>query len=708
MRTQFFFLVTCLFTYFFYFLLADYSTIELIEPIYVLLKPAALLYEMTLPMPVWWDVQLNNGTGGWSTDGCQISHNIQDSLIIKCNRIGYYGLLQYTHTTATFEKGASFRLAHPSIYVGSAVLFLCLLLCIITYLLCYNSIQMPKKMKHSLINTWIGLLLLCFVYVFGIYQTENVQLCQIIGMILHYFTLSSLLWMCVSVNCMYKRLRKNEAIQLQDDDLQPDEPIQKPILGLYLVGWGIALIICGISGAINMKEYYSYTYCFLNKEPAFSAVFIPFIILIFFINVHFLLIRCYVYNVDTNGHLSEGTQATENVDLDLLEPNFPNADTSRSVVSISSKTSSELEDSEHSPITQLKAHIIFLVIYIMMWLSCAFATTKPIKTISHEEDVFSFIYAILSSTLGVFTLFFYCIARSDVRKEWLVFTKNCHKKIICFRTRNISDTNQRVSFTVPYRVPVEAQQVVSRSTSRSSSRTKSHNSNVLKSAADLNSTILLDSNASRINNANLLVLHRQQYIIPNIIENRTNTVEMFYNPHQSTVARKFFKRQKHNTMKHNNVPRYCESDNNSNVSTLKQCKGNTNLNQNIFGTNSKVNNTNIHVEKVRRTKQRNPNIFDDSCDDLTSVDHIPIEKLIRSAKRMKKREQNKVKNRKENISNKSSMHDNNMRSVSQQCTLEYSSETLSDSILNSPDKLSTNVQIRRENSPLNRVGMYKN
>lgn len=645
---------------------------------------------------------MNNGSGGWSMDGCQISHSIKDSLIVKCNRIGYYGLLQNVHVAAPSEKGARFKLSHPSVYVGSAVLCTCLLMCIVTYLMLYNSIQMPKKSKHSLINTWIALISLCFMYVFGIYQTETVELCQIIGLILHYFTLSSLLWMCVSANCMYKRLRKNDTLPLQDDELQSDEPVQKPILGLYLVGWGIALIICGISGAINMKEYSTYTHCFLNPGPAFSVVFVPFIIMTSFLFINFLLIRCYVYNVDTNGHLSEGTQATENVDLDLLEPNFPNVNTSRSVPSISSKSSSEIEDPEHSPMTQLKAHVIFLIIYLLMWFACAFATIKPIKTIPHEEDIFSFVYAVLSSTLGIFTFFFYCIARSDVRKEWLLVTKHFRRKKPCFRSRNISDTNHGVSLPLPRPTTDVQQQVVSRSSSRSSSRTKSHQSNVLKSAADLNTATVPDGSSSKINNVNLLVMHRQQYVIPNIIENRTTTAEMFYNPHQSTVARKFFKRQKRITMKHNNVPRHVESDNNSNASTPKQSKVNSNVNENIFGTKSKVNNTNLHVERIRRTKQRNPNIFDDSYDDLTSVGHIPIEKLIKSAERMKKREQNKLKKPKEEVnvvSTKSLVLENNMRSVSQQCTLEYSSETLSDSILNSPDKLSGNVRLRRENSP---------
>lgn len=115
----------------------------------------------------------------------------------------------------------------------------------------------------------------------------------------------------------------------QDDDLSSEQPIRKPILGLYLVGWGIGLIICGLSAAINMNEYASPSHCFLRSGPALSALYIPFIILLLFLCVFFLLIKCSIYNLDANGHLSEGTQATEHVDIDLLELNFPNVENDR-------------------------------------------------------------------------------------------------------------------------------------------------------------------------------------------------------------------------------------------------------------------------------------------------------------------------------------------------------------------------------------------
>lgn len=609
--------------------------------------------------------------------------------MFSCKHLGYYGLLQNISYDTTYET-AKFRFSNPAIYVGSFILITSLVVAIMTYLLCYSVIQMPKKMKHSLINTWIAISLLCFMFVFGIYQTENRKICQGVGWMLHYLTLCSLLWMCVGLNYMYKRLVKNDVLDLQDDDLPSEQPIQKPILGLYLVGWGVALIVCGISGAVNMKEYASYSHCFLNSGPSLSAVFIPVVILLLLLIVFFLVIRCAVYSVDTNGHLSEGTQATENVDLDLLEPNFPNTD-SHSVHTNSTKTaSSEVEDPEHAPSAQLKAYIVFLIIYICTWCCCALATVQPFN-MKFEEDTFSISFAICATVLGAFTLFFYCVARNDVRTQWTILARSFTHSKSCFRSRNISDASSpnvtQMQIHQPINNPIQELQMTSRSSSRSSSHTKSHSSNT-KAAADLNGSLYSDTHGAKINNVNLIVLHRQQYraphIVPNLIENPTSTAEMFYNPHQSTVARKFFKKQKRNLMKRNNLAAAAPRDINSDTASVVSCRKRSNVDRSIFGNNSKVNNTNIHVELVRKNKHKNPNILSDSCDEC---DELNMEKLVMDAERLRKRNltRDKVK-KKQNTPAKEP--EPNMRSVSQQCTLDYSSETISDSILDkmSPEK----------------------
>ncbi|XP_044756189.1 adhesion G protein-coupled receptor A3 [Coccinella septempunctata] len=679
--------------------LVNVTVTNLTYPVSIRLRtPPSVAYEIVPFTPVWWDPSLNNGSGSWSTEGCEFNYALQDHLVFSCENFGYYGLLQDISQIGYTETSSKFRFSHPGIYVGSTVIFVTFFVATMTYLLCYDAIQMPKKAKHCLINVWMAIFFLCFMYIFGIYQTEDLRLCQIIGIFLHYFTLCSLLWICVAINCMYKRLSKNTTIELHDDELPSDQPVQKPILGLYLVGWGVAMIICGISAAININNYSSPNYCFLKIGQPLSALYIPFIVLSLFLFVFSLLVRCAIYNLDVNGHLSEGTQATENVDLDLLEPNFPNNAENRSVRSASTKTTSEIEDQEHAPIAQLKAYIIFLLMYVFTWLCCAFSTVQPFHFSIYEEDVFSWMYAVSATLFSAFTIFFYCVARNDVRTQWGAFCRWTRGKKTCFRTRNVSDNSNIPQIQIqPHHPALPAGNevtITSRSSSRSSNNTKSnsHNSNMFK-AADLNSSFT-DSQGTKINNVNLISLHRQQYRIhgiPNIIENPTSAADVFYNPHQSTVARKFFKRQKRHLMKRTNLTARPQdsSDAVSVLSEPKRLRDDSSIDQKMFGTNSKVNNTNIHVEYVKKCKQKNPNIFSDS-DNFESSNQVSVENIVKNADRLRKKELYKQRTKKKlnQPSDPPPPVENNMRSVSQQCTLEYSSENISDSILDktSPDK----------------------
>lgn len=94
--------------------------------------------------------------------------------------------------------GAKFKYSNPAIYIGSIVTITCLIITCVTYIVCYTSITMPKKAKHCVINTWFAMALLSFSYSIGIHQTENIQICQGVGLTLHYLSLCSLLWMAVS------------------------------------------------------------------------------------------------------------------------------------------------------------------------------------------------------------------------------------------------------------------------------------------------------------------------------------------------------------------------------------------------------------------------------------------------------------------------------------------------------------------------------
>lgn len=513
---------------------------------------------------------------------------------------------------------------------------------------------------------------------------------------------------------MYKKLTKSGLDVIPDDDVDPDQPISKPLLGLYLVGWGVALIICGISGAINLREYAGYSRCFLTSGAALAALFIPSGILIAYLLIFLLLIRRAIQNVDVNAQLSEGTQATENMDLELLEPNVnPSGD--RNSMRSAQTVSSDIEDPEHSQFTQWKGQVIMLVLYLISWIGAAAVTIESFNSIPFKETIFAVIYAITASSLGVFVLFFYGIARNDVRNQWLKMRCWLEKrKNRCCRTRSVCDANAAIPTQplvqnfVPPLSNTQATQAISDTNSVTSSRNTNHSQQIYNcskladlviASRDSVPTVPVSAKA-----ANLIVLHRQQYRSNNSVTTYTEPssacVEMFYNPHQSGVARKFFKKQRRHTAKKNNLgPRKqgdggATSDGGSCVSVPRPAaKINNSLERSILSSSAKVNNTNIHVELNPINDIKNVNILSDSGGSISEERNIPIrfvigqENLLRSVKKINNgnaRQDNFVmidtsqSKRTAHVDSDADVSKTDeewhLRNVSQQCSLEYSSE----------------------------------
>lgn len=50
-----------------------------------------------------------------------------------------------------------------------------------------------------------------------------------------------------------------------------------------------------------------------------------------------------------------------------------------------------------------------------------------------------------------------------------------------------------------------------------------------------------------------------------------------------------------------------------------------------------MNNTNIHVEHIRKSQRKNPNIFSDSGDEFDGLGEVPVEKIVINAERLRKK-----------------------------------------------------------------------
>jgi hypothetical protein len=314
---------------------------------------------------------------------------------------------------------------------------------------------------------------------------------------------------------------------------------RKPILGLYFVGWGIGLLVCGISGAVNLREYASYNYCFVTVGPALGAVLVPALILIGFLAILYICIRFHLRNREIMIHLSSDggtTQATENVDLELLDanaageqqPSLQQPQQTRSIstsIPASASSSSSYYDSETSARRQLQAYVNVLLLYIVTWLAAGVTIANPfVDHLMYAEEIFSAVYAVLATILGLYIVYFYGMARADVRNVW--------SGIGCWRKKKFhnyplmmgklgpsnghgggGEINGGAATSTYY---ATAPQMISRSNSQSSSKNHHHRGGVSGGGgADLNSLMRRNESPNRPKvgqNMNLLHLHRQQFV----------------------------------------------------------------------------------------------------------------------------------------------------------------------------------------------------
>lgn len=368
---------------------------------------------------------------------------------------------------------------------------------------------------------------------------------------------------------MYKSMKKAETVTAGSEELSGEVVVVgQPLVGLYLVGWGISALICGLSGAVNLPHYAGSCHCSLGPGPGVTALIVPSTVLILYFLWRALMVRCVTLS-ESRAQLSEGTQAT---DLELMETTVP---LERSSLHSVATPPSQVEDPEHSPIAQLKAALIVLTLFVLMWVSAALIVMKRFN-IPYEETIFSFIYAFFIIALGVFVVFFHCFARNDVRTGWFSVKP-------FFRSRNVSDSR------------AAPPPVVSSSDSLNSS------SGLKLAAVTLNSSPQGVTKNASPGTMNLVLIHRRQYHANNLTHSG-NEAELFYNPHQSGVARKFFKKQRRKQ---------------NNLGTRRSGDGGGSPSPYIGG--AKVNNTNFHVEFPEERPSKNPNILHGEA---------PLERLV--------------------------------------------------------------------------------
>nr|XP_006255343.2 adhesion G protein-coupled receptor E5 isoform X3 [Rattus norvegicus] len=182
----------------------------------------------------------DNGSGSWATDGCSMN----DTGFCHCNHLTSFAVLM-----------AQYHVQDPRLElitkVGLLLSLVCLLLCILTFLL-VKPIQSSRTMVH--LHLCICLFLGSVIFLVGV-ENEGGEVglrCRLVAMLLHFCFLAAFCWMAL------------EGVELYFLVVRVFQGQGLSTWHRCLVGYGVPLLIVAISAAARMDGYGHATYCWLD------------------------------------------------------------------------------------------------------------------------------------------------------------------------------------------------------------------------------------------------------------------------------------------------------------------------------------------------------------------------------------------------------------------------------------------------------------
>ncbi|KAM9462562.1 adhesion G protein-coupled receptor A1 [Clarias gariepinus] len=308
---------------------------------------------------------------------------------------------------------------HPVVYACTAVMLLCLLISIMTYIIHHSVIRISKKGWHTLLNLLFHIAVTFGVFAGGINQIKYPIVCQVVGILLHYSSLSTMLWLVLTARNTCNEVSK--APSHPNDTNQPTQPHLKfTIFRFYLFSSGIPIVIVGVIAAVSLDNYGSRDdapYCWMAWEPSVGGFYGPTAFLVLVIFLYFLCTfvqlkrhpeRKYELKTMTEEQQRLATAEIGHCHAASEEPGEQGDHSGCTAI-----TASMLAN-EHSFKAQLRATAFTVLLFLATWAFGALAVSQGY----YLDMIFSCLYGAFSVTLGLFLLIQHCAKRDDVWHRW--------------------------------------------------------------------------------------------------------------------------------------------------------------------------------------------------------------------------------------------------------------------------------------------------
>ncbi|XP_061006018.1 adhesion G protein-coupled receptor E2-like isoform X4 [Dama dama] len=317
---------------------------------------------------VFWE-QGQNGSGHWATRGCRTMDSRDDSTTCQCTHFSSFAVLM-----AYYNEQEEDPTLTVITYVGLSLSLLCLLLAVLTFLLC-KAIQNTSTSLHLQLSLCLFLAHLLFLT--AIDRTENKVLCTIIAGALHYLYLASFTWMLLEGLQLFLTARNLTVVNYSSVNR-----FMKKLT--FPVGYGVPAVIVAISSASRPHLYGTPKRCWLSTEKGFVWTFLGPVCTIFFINLVFFLITFWIVKKKLS---------SLNSDVSTL----------RKTRMLTFKATAQL----------------FI-------LGCTWCL--GILQVGPAPQVMAYLFTIINSLQGFFIFLVYCLLSQQVQEQYKIWFKGIKKK----------------------------------------------------------------------------------------------------------------------------------------------------------------------------------------------------------------------------------------------------------------------------------------
>ncbi|NXL30443.1 AGRD2 protein, partial [Glaucidium brasilianum] len=239
---------------------------------------------MVIPMCVlWFLLHVSPDAGGmWSTAGCSVVTPLPDSTTCFCNHTTNFAVLLQLYEMQ--QRTAKEELTLQTLtFIGCGVSFCAL---IVTFIL-FLAVGVPKSERTTVHKNLIFALAAAeALLMVSELAKSNQVLCFTVTAFLHLFFMAAFSWMLVEGLLLWSKV---VAVNMSED---------RRMKFYYVTGWGLPVVIVGVTLATSFNKYVADNHCWLNVQTNVIWAFVGPVLFILAVNT-FVLFRVVVVTVSS-------------------------------------------------------------------------------------------------------------------------------------------------------------------------------------------------------------------------------------------------------------------------------------------------------------------------------------------------------------------------------------------------------------------------